>query len=736
MPLLDAIPIVGLLEWGNPWMLGWLAAAMIPLALHLLHRRKQQELPWAAMELLLQAIRQNSRTVRIEQWLLLFLRTSACILFAMALARPWMRGAISDSNTAENQPKLWVLVIDASYSMGYAPQRRTHWELAQQRAIEHVNQAASGDAFVLIRLAEPSQAIIAQPTFEAQRVVELIQQMKCSDAGGEMSSCLQAVNQAVDDARQSAPEHDHIQIIFYSDMGRDTWQSVVAGSDRRVFQDLSSRARIQLESFAVESPINVAVTNLETDSPLALRGSPIQLTATIQNFGGTDVKQLPVQFQSDGKTLRTQFVDCPAGQARSVTAVLQPPTTGYWLVAAAIPSDRLTIDDQRRLVVSVRPQIRVVTIEETTNAARLVNLSLVPQVGLATTASRMAVTSWRMSEMASRSFSGVDAIILYEPWELKAESIAKLRMFVEDGGGLLVLPGPRTQPTAWNRPVDSASQLFGFEMRQPSANSDWHIDPMNYTSPIAKPFANFSDAGLLTTPIFKYWQIAQRDASGQIVDLKFNSGDPLIVRRRMGSGWTAALLSAPATGAVTSNATTSASSEDVWNAMSTWPSFVPIMQKLVETIVGGAEQSLNVSVGRPLQGTLSPSARTTDLTVRRPDNTQSRIAIASTNNAAESRIWTMTNTEQAGFYHIAIDADPGRPFAVNIVPNQSDLQFVAPESMPLTDGPEESASQPKSITSQPDGGPSEWISRACLALLLAVLICESVMAWSLGRRLS
>ncbi len=99
--LVNAIPTFGIaaLGLGSAWMLAWLGAASIPLMLHLLHRRRQQEVSWAAMELLMQAIRQNSRTVKIEQWLLLLLRTAVLVMFAFALTRPFLKGVAGSSRT-------------------------------------------------------------------------------------------------------------------------------------------------------------------------------------------------------------------------------------------------------------------------------------------------------------------------------------------------------------------------------------------------------------------------------------------------------------------------------------------------------------------------------------------------------------------------------------------------------------------------------------------------------------
>ena len=744
--MLKHMHMLGALELGSAWMLGWLAAAAIPLALHLLHRRRQQEIAWAAMELLLQAIRQNSRTVRIEQWLLLLLRTCTLILFAIALARPLLRGAADGETVVAQPPKLWIMVLDASYSMGYVPDRESLWEIAQRRAARLVSSAQEGDAFIVIEMAEPSTAIIAQPSFESDRVIEEINRLKCTDAGGDLAGALELVRQSIEDAQQSAPRSQDVHIVFFSDLGHDTWQSAVNGPQRQTIQEISSRHSVRIDSLAPEAPANIALTGFETDTPLLLRGRSLRAVATVQNFSGTDVQRLPVQFQSEGKTLHTEFVDCPAGASRSVVADMQPRATRYWNVSAAIPPDRLSIDNRRDLIVAVRPQVRVVTVEHTPGSAHLINLSLAPQSVDAGTNAPIAVETWNSIELASRSLSEIDAVILIDVNDLAASTIAKVTRFVENGGTVLSMLGPAMQPDYWNERADSAAQLFGFELRKPSESGDWRVDPLGYESPIAKPFMNFQDAGLLTTPVFRYWQITAKPDAKLIVDLGFTNGDPWLLRRNVGSGWAAALLSAPQSGTATTVNASEMDADEVWNAIATWPSFVPIMQKIVETIIGGSEQAASLSVGEPLRGALPRIARSTELSIQRPDGSLNRLTVppAATGN---NQPWIYAATDRAGVYRVSVDSQAddsaadqpstfNRPYAVNIVPSQSDLQSISIAAVPLSQNDTSSQARSVVVRTSDEAQPSEWISRLCLQALLVVLVCESLLAWNLGRRLT
>ena len=59
------------MSFTNPFLLGGLALASLPIIIHLLNRRRFKQLDWAAMEFLLKAAVRNRKRVRLENLLLL-----------------------------------------------------------------------------------------------------------------------------------------------------------------------------------------------------------------------------------------------------------------------------------------------------------------------------------------------------------------------------------------------------------------------------------------------------------------------------------------------------------------------------------------------------------------------------------------------------------------------------------------------------------------------------------------
>src|ERR671925_1619633 len=96
------------LSFLSPLFLAGLAAAAIPIAIHLFYRRAEPVIDFAAMRYLRQAPVEESRRRRLRELLLLALRVTALVLLAGAFARPYLAGAAVASGEAT------VVLVDTS----------------------------------------------------------------------------------------------------------------------------------------------------------------------------------------------------------------------------------------------------------------------------------------------------------------------------------------------------------------------------------------------------------------------------------------------------------------------------------------------------------------------------------------------------------------------------------------------------------------------------------------------
>lgn len=102
----------------SPALLWFLAAASVPIAIHLINRRRHKTVRWAAMQFLLKAARQSRGKKKLRNILILACRALAIAALALAAARPIVSGLLGWGGGSIDTV---VLLLDRSASMETKP---------------------------------------------------------------------------------------------------------------------------------------------------------------------------------------------------------------------------------------------------------------------------------------------------------------------------------------------------------------------------------------------------------------------------------------------------------------------------------------------------------------------------------------------------------------------------------------------------------------------------------------
>ncbi len=717
--------LIGLAGFASGWMLLWAAAGAIPLVLHFLYRRRQTVVAWAAMRVLLQVLEKEAKRVHLEQLLLLVLRMLILVVLALALARPFWRSDDDLASTESRQPaSTWIIAIDVSYSMSFRADAETRLHAAQRRATEIIETAPEGDAFALISLGRPTRPAIAEPTLDRLWAIAELNRLTINEAGCDLDSGLTMIAAISQRAEQDESLPPVIRIVILSDLGDDIWQSAVDGIGAKKLRELGSKFQLDIESFGGDSTSNVAITNIRPDGSSAIVGQPLAVDVTVKNFGATEVSELPVQFVVNNNTVASEAIGLSAQESKTLRFSYVPKAAAPCVLGATIPTDRLPADDRRWHIVDVRQGYDVLFVEQQPGDSRVTSLSLQPNK---TAMHFVQPTSVSVFELASIDFAKWQVIILNDLVGPDSSNFARLERFVRAGGALVVLLGRRANSTVWNE-SESEQPLLGFELIEPSAIESWGIDPLDYRSPIVAPFAGFPDAGLLTTPIFRYWRIrsAAEGISQRTVDLATTQGEPLLTRHRLGNGSVTCMLSAPQT---------SVTDDGAWNAIATWPSFVPLMQRLLQTAMDTGSAGRTVLAGEPLLGRLRGAVPfagqgSHTLTVVKPDKTTTQIVGESARDDGASP-WDFGQTQQSGIYTVSDQGGSEQLYAVNVNLSESSLTSIRLEDLPKPSAPR---ALTRAWTLPRNATANSGFATALLMALGCLLVTESALAWALGKR--
>ena len=127
----------------NPAFLFGIAAAVIPLLIHLWHRRQVKTVDFSSLMFLILAQKQTARRIQLYNLLLLLLRMVIIALIALALSRPLLKNHLFF--VGHRAKTSCAIILDNSYSMGYQDISGQRFELARNKATEILASLQSGD---------------------------------------------------------------------------------------------------------------------------------------------------------------------------------------------------------------------------------------------------------------------------------------------------------------------------------------------------------------------------------------------------------------------------------------------------------------------------------------------------------------------------------------------------------------------------------------------------------------
>jgi hypothetical protein len=718
-------------EFAHLPMLGWLAAAALPLAIHLLSRRRYRETPWAAMEYLLAALKRRARKIRLEQWLLLALRTLLVVLVVLAVAEPYSErpGLVS----AAGVPTHRVLVLDGSYSMACKSADKSRFEAAKELAERIVDQSPQGDAFTLVLMAAPPRVVVGTPTSDAGPLREEIENLEVLHTGADLPATVQAVRQLLDKDK-AHPDNPRLQrrvVYFLTDLQRVTWSaglSEAAMTDfRRQTGELAQAAALEIIDLGQPPADNLAVTALTASEPVVTVGRAVELEVRLRDFGHRARPEQPVELWIDGLRAARQSVAIPAGGEAAARFSHRFETPGDHAVEVRAEGDALDVDNHRYLVVPVRQAVRVLCVDGRPSGDPLggttgyLATALAPEAGRSDHAA-IEVDVAGENALLERDLAAYDCVLLSDVARFTASEAQAMDAYLACGGSLVFFLGDQVLPDEYNRQLGGeggSRRLLPARLGAVVSQTQLSLDPLGYRHPIVDAFRGRPKSGLLTTIVSKY--IKLQPLKGANVALALADGDPLVVEQSIRRGRVVLV----------------ATSADIsWTPMPVWFSYVPLVQEIVAWCVGSQSEQRNVEVGEPLEGAVGAAAGDVPVAVARPDGQVRSVPLRA---AGGDGLWTYGDTYRSGVYTARFGPPPGRSrsFAVNVDPSEGDLTPIGVQELQSEVWPGipfECQTSWQSLDARV-AGPTPGGGRLHVQLLyavLAMLFLETFLAWRFG----
>ena len=704
-----------------PLFFAGLTALAIPVVIHLINRERKEVVPFPSLMFLQRIPYRSVRRQKLRHVFLLALRCLALAILVMAVARPFIRRQ-STAAPGVGAREL-VVLVDRSYSMGAAD----HWSRAQTAARRVVANLRPTDRATIIGF-DNDAAALTPPTPDIAVLDGAIGALHPGSEGTRYAPPLKLASQIL--AGSNLPRRE---VVLISDFQRRGW----AARDEIAFPPGTTFTNVDVAAgdttIADVSVANVSVSRIEGERDRAT------IAARLTNTGAASIDNVDVTLELNGRVADTKRASIPARGSTQVrfAAVAIPSGTSAGVVrfAGASATGRandLAADDRYYFTIAPEAGVSLLLVEPSAPRANE-GLYLTRALAIGDRPS-FHVDVRKTGGLAPADLDGRSLIIFDEVSPPVGEGARRLREFLDNGGGVLVVAGDQLPANSWGGEWSRALPGTIGPIIDRSGDAGGTLAWIDYDHPVFDVFNAPRSGDFATARFLRYRRLTVRadtgrrtggiadTASGAHVLARFDDGAPALVEQRVGRGkllvWASTL-------------------DSYWNDLALQPVFLPFMHQVAKYAgrYSGtrgwftAGEVLDLSRHAELTSTMRKDV---PVVVEAPSGAKTRLV------SAEEGLVPL---HEQGFYEIRPEGaarGTGQRVAVNLDPAEANLARIEPEelkaSVLASGGSNVGGGAVSDVPSREDTERRQTIWWYLLALAGVLLATETLMSNRLSRR--
>jgi hypothetical protein len=665
-----------------PLMLIGIAAIAVPIAIHLIGRRRARVVKFAALDFLMATKRKTAKRLRLRERLLLLVRALACLAIAIALAKPFTSCERKGPQVTRG-PQAAVLVIDDSFASGYLVDGKPWLYKAAEESRRILRQLGPEAEVAIVRASEGAE----HPTELTRDHLRLRDQLIALEPSARPADTTLALTRAAQ--LLAASSHVRKTVFLLSLQQRTGLRTDEAPWGK----DGPQLVTVELRP---EKMANFAITSLRVDPDPGAGSRSLLFEAEVANYSDTAANvELQLTIGDHVVARGTQPLGPGEKKLKSFIAAL-PAGTRATDASVSLVGDKLAIDDRRWVRATLRDEVRVLLVDGDPRTVRHDDELFYAEAALRPGDREESGTSVRVitaDELAAiepkaqihgaakLNIDDFDVVVLANVAALPVERVAVLAQWVHNGGGILIAPGDRVDPAAYDKTM---LPLMPQSLRDP-IDTTWGASPDERDSralhlvkweadhPIFAPFSKDASALLADAKFYKIALLGPTTATqDRKVLARFTNGAAALVEASIGAGRTLLF--------------TSTLDRD-WNDLPIHPGYLPLLQQTVRHL---ARKHSRGAQGDHLVGSsvLLATADLRRLEVRGPENLGAVFEGDRINGRSSVRF---NKTDRPGIYRVVGTDQTGATrdreelaFVVNVDPRGSDITAAPASALPAS----------------------------------------------------
>jgi hypothetical protein len=568
----------------NPALLWGLAAAAIPLLVHLFFRRRPRPTPFPAIDFVLQARKETQRRLRLRKVLLFAARTALLAAAALAIARPRWVSPEAQAAQGPAGPAAVAIVLDTSASMSYRLGGRTLLERARQDALDALAGLGSEEPATVVICGGPAVPEAEPPGFDRAEARRRLRDAEPTHGHADLTSCVGAAVRGL--AESAAGQAMRRKLFVATDLTASAWRldgpaPVVAtpGGPMRPEVTLLDAARGE------ELP-NAWISGLTAEPDPAVGPRGYRVAFTVSGRAGEPEKDAPLVLRvGHGREERTAvraFVEIPAAGTARKTLSHDFASGGPAVLSAALPGDALPGDDALAIVLEVPRQVRALVVDGAPSPVKHRDEAFFLEAALSGPSSPVRPSVVDVEGLGKVALADFDVVFLLNVRSLGTRA-QEMVQFVEKGGGLFVAMGDEVDPDRYDAEMKALlpSPLHvvktAAERGSPGAMARAaRFAEVDWEHPALQVFTGSAREGVDAVRTFRYMLLRpERKGDGGRVVMRYDDGAPALVEVRRGQGRVMLYTS---------------TLDREWSDWTIRTSFLPAMQRVAAYLAGALEE--------------------------------------------------------------------------------------------------------------------------------------------------
>ncbi|ODT03350.1 MAG: hypothetical protein ABS52_09045 [Gemmatimonadetes bacterium SCN 70-22] len=616
-----------------PLFAGALAAIVVPLLVHLVHRERKEAVSFPSLMFVQRTPYQHASRQRIRDWLLFAARCLIIALLAAAFMRPVLARTAAASPGGRGGTEV-VVLLDRSMSMRHGER----WTSAQRAVRDRFGSLGKGDRLTLVPFDVRATAV-NEATADGAALRSALDSIMPSDAGTRLAPAVALARRIL--AGTALPLKE---VMVVSDFQRSAW-------DLDDDVTLPPGTKIVPVDVGAGEVADRSVRSVDLRRDASAPRDRVVVSARVVNAGPA-VKGVAARLEVNGRTVDERRIDLPSDGGGTVT--FAPVTVAgegaparVVLDADAFPGDDAFLFRLRR-----PPSIGVLLVEHSdAPAERGIFVRRALAIGDQPT---FEVRVARSRSVTAADLVGRQLVLLNDAGVPAGIGGAPLLEFVRGGGGILSALGERASSRAF---AGEGGALLPGAVGDPVDRLGGRGGVLGYldrTHPALSIFGAARSGDLSSARFFRYRPLQVE--SGALA--RFDDGAVALAEHRVGRGRVI---------------TWGSSLDGVWNDLPRQAVYLPFLHQLVRYAADYRPERGSYAVGESVDLTDAAGDRNASnggerFTVRTPDGERIAVGGAGAPPALELR--------QAGWYEMRRAGVPNeRPRLVAANPAPAELEF-------------------------------------------------------------